>query len=94
MFEEFNDLMVFVPLYEQIKFKIILLMIYYKQSIEEIRTERDSSGKEHKSVTRVIGDKVHQVIEKKSDNKIQETEEIFKNMDQGYYFDINNLYPV
>lgn len=34
-------------------------------------------------MTRIIGDKAHSVIEKKVNNQLQETEEIFHNFDEG-----------
>lgn len=44
---------------------------------------RNSEGQEEKTVTRIIGDKAHSVIEKKANNQVQETEEIFHNFDEG-----------
>ncbi|RNA26253.1 accessory gland [Brachionus plicatilis] len=51
-------------------------------SIEEIKTVRNSDGIEEKTVTRMIGDKIHSVVEKKSNKGIDETEEIFQNFDK------------
>ena len=44
---------------------------------------RDSDGKEVKTVTRIIGEKMHSVVEKRNKNVIEETEEFFQNFDHG-----------
>jgi hypothetical protein len=46
---------------------------------------RDSEGKEVKTVTRIIGEKMHSVVEKRNKNGIEETEEFFQNFDHGKF---------
>ena len=53
------------------------------KSVEEIRTVRNSDGKEEKTVTRIINDKKHSVIEKKQNDVVQETEELFENFNES-----------
>lgn len=62
-------------------------------SIEEIKTFKNSDGKEEKTVTRIIGDKMHSVVEKKTNkNIIEETEEIFQNFDEKNLDDFNKMW--
>lgn len=63
--------------------EILKMYSFFIKSIEEIKTTRNSDGKEVKTVTRIIGDKSHSVIEKKNKNVIEETEEFFQNFDHG-----------
>lgn len=61
-------------------------------SIEETKTVRNSDGQEEKTVTRIIGDKAHSVIEKKVNNQLQETEEIFHNFDEDKIDEFNRMW--
>jgi len=64
-----------------------------KKSIEEIQTQRDSSGREKTTVTRIIGDKAHTVVEKKSPSgSVEETEEFYKNFDSEKIEDFNKIW--
>ena len=54
-----------------------------KQSIEEIKTIRNSDGKEETVVKRIIGDKMHAVTEKRNKEGVRETEELFHNMNES-----------
>ncbi len=64
------------------------------KSIEEIKTFKSSDGKEQTIVTRSLGDQTHTVIEKKTDGKLQETEELFENIDHGNFITIIWLYQI
>ena len=64
-------------------FTIKKLLINCFKTIEEIKTERSSDGVERKTITRIIGDKSHTLVEKKSNGQVQETEEFYNNFDHG-----------
>lgn len=54
------------------------------KTIEEIKNIRNSDGTKEKTITRIIGDQVHTVVEKNS-NSGKETEEYFNNFDHGKF---------
>lgn len=62
-------------------------------SIEEIKSQKNSDGNEEKTITRIIGEKSHTIIEKRNKNgNIEETEEYFTNIDHDKLDDFNHLW--
>ncbi|CAF0749398.1 unnamed protein product [Brachionus calyciflorus] len=61
-------------------------------SIEEVKTIRNSDGHEETTVTRIIGDKAHSLIEKKTKKGVEETEEVFQNFDENDLSDFNKMW--
>lgn len=62
-------------------------------SIEEIKSQKSSDGNEEKTVTRIMGDQSHTLIEKKSnDGTVLETEEFLDNIDHDKIEEFDNMW--
>jgi hypothetical protein len=59
-------------------------MLIFK-SIEEIKTVKDSSGKEETVTRRIMGDKMHSITEKREKDAVKETEENFQNFSESNF---------